>query len=227
MLRASIAKRLFFFLSYNLYIKRKISKTDFTRLFGFSLRVPPTVFHPKFYFTSKCLGKYLNRLDFHNATVLDVGGGSGILSLISAANGAKVTSIDINPAAVRTIQENAVKNKLDGNIVSLESDLFENLNRAASTFDYVVLNPPYYPDEPKNIGDMAWKGGNNFAFIEKFTSQVGELLKPHGIVFFVLSSDIDIQEILNIFHRNHFITECVQTRRALFEKLFIYKAAKQ
>lgn len=77
------------------------------------LEVPPTVFgnglHPT---TATCL-ELLSGLVSPGTRVLDVGCGSGALSVVAARAGAEVTAIDVDPVAVATTVRNAVANGVD------------------------------------------------------------------------------------------------------------------
>ena len=79
-------------------------------------------------------------------TVLDIGCGSGILSIISLLLGAKdATALDIDPNAVHVAYENAQRNNVDiekykvysGDILS-DSELFEKIN--VKKYDVIVAN---------------------------------------------------------------------------------------
>lgn len=80
------------------------------------------------------LQKYLKPGDH----VIDVGCGSGILSIVSAKLGAKkIEAIDLDKAAVKVTKENVEWNKI-GNIVQVyHGDLIENVSEKA---DLVVAN---------------------------------------------------------------------------------------
>ncbi len=104
----AVFRKLVHFFSYHFILSRKRSTT--TRVAGLDLAVLPTVFHPKLFLTSAFFAKYLQSLDFCGKTVVEVGAGSGILSLSAARAGAKsVMALDINPAAVDATNLNARK----------------------------------------------------------------------------------------------------------------------
>lgn len=87
--------------------------------------------------TSMCarfLNKYLSEMD----SVLDVGCGSGILSIIAAKLGAKsVTAVDIDSVAVRVANENSVLNGTD-NVVTISAGIIQDLDKNKN--DLIVAN---------------------------------------------------------------------------------------
>ncbi len=74
---------------------------------------------------------------FHDATVLDVGCGSGVLSVAACRFGAaRVEAIDISPAAVPTTLENARRNSVEQRITVTTTPL----EAVDGQFDVVVAN---------------------------------------------------------------------------------------
>ncbi|HWQ79137.1 MAG TPA: 50S ribosomal protein L11 methyltransferase [Anaerovoracaceae bacterium] len=91
--------------------------------------------HPTTSLCVKLLEKYITPGE---DTVLDVGCGSGILSVASALLGAKeVTAVDIDPVAVEVTNENVELNRLAGKITVSEGDLTKGLSIKA---DIVAAN---------------------------------------------------------------------------------------
>ncbi len=88
--------------------------------------------------TSLCV-KFLERyLEPGADAVLDVGCGSGILSIASALLGAKtVLAVDIDPVAVDVTQQNVELNGLGSKIRTMEGDLTKGLSERA---DIVAAN---------------------------------------------------------------------------------------
>ncbi|KGN89322.1 hypothetical protein HQ45_07215 [Porphyromonas crevioricanis] len=77
-------------------------------------------------------------LDLLNLQVLDMGCGTGILSIIASLRGAKtVTAIDIDNWAIENTRENARLNKID-NITSLVADASQL--PCVETYDLIVAN---------------------------------------------------------------------------------------
>lgn len=90
--------------------------------------------HETTYLCIEMLEKYIQK----DQTVVDVGCGSGILSIAAGLLGAKnVIGIDIDHVAVKTAKENVSQNALDDRIEILHGDL---LNLVDATADIVVAN---------------------------------------------------------------------------------------
>ena len=88
--------------------------------------------------------------------ILEIGCGSGVISVHCAKNGCTVTAVDINPSAVECTKENAQLNDVDIDV--RESDLFQNV---PERFDTIVFNLPYLPVIDEGELAKAWSGGED------------------------------------------------------------------
>jgi cobalt-precorrin-6B (C15)-methyltransferase len=70
--------------------------------------------------------------------IVDIGCGTGGLTLEFAKRAKKVYSIDINPDAIVTTQQNLEKHGLTGNVELIEGDGFEVLDKIEK-FDLIVI----------------------------------------------------------------------------------------
>lgn len=90
--------------------------------------------HPTTSLCVRLLEKYMD----HSDVVLDVGCGSGILSIAAALLGAnRVLGVEIDPVAVSVSKDNVALNKLDDKIEIRKGDLTKGLEMKA---DIVVAN---------------------------------------------------------------------------------------
>lgn len=79
--------------------------------------------------------------------LLDVGGGTGICGIWAALHGAQVIGTDLNPHAVELSLANAEKLGLTDQYNVFRGDLFAALPSQVPTFDLIICNPPYLPED--------------------------------------------------------------------------------
>jgi len=88
--------------------------------------------------------RQISALPLKGRSFIEVGCGTGLISLAAARAGAVVTAVDISPQAIAATQKNFLANGLKGEV--LLSDLFTNLQ--GRKFDVAVINPPYFKRRP-------------------------------------------------------------------------------
>lgn len=120
---------------------------------------------------------------------LEVGCGTGVVSIVLAKQGNRGVGVDINKIAVKNSRINATRHKVN-NVDFLESDLF---NKVKGVFDVIIFNPPYSDHPaPDAIDKMFWDEKNEIK--RRFFKEIGTFLKPNGRVYFGWAdfSDIDV-----------------------------------
>lgn len=167
-----------------------LRKERHTHYGGMKLKVNTGVFHPGLFQSSRYMADWLQALDLEGKSVLEIGCGAGLISLVAAKKGAAVTAVDINEHAVRNTQENASANGLT--LTVMQSDLFAAL--PATGFDLVLVNPPYYPGEPKDDYARAWYCGPGFEYFHHLFAQLHDRRLDERC-YLVLSEYCDLSSI--------------------------------
>ena len=65
-------------------------------------------------------------------------------------------------------------------------------------FDYIIINPPYYPKKAQSREEEAWFCGSNFEYFQKLFSTLGNQLKIDSEVYMILSEDCELEKIKEI-----------------------------
>ena len=122
---------------------------------------------------------------------IDLGCGSGILSLLLAQKsaGLRMTGLELLPEPAAAARENAARNGLDSRIEVLDGDIREcrALFRAGS-FDLVVSNPPYFPADRGAVApraDRAAARAEASCSLSELCDAAAFLLRTGGSLFLV------------------------------------------
>jgi release factor glutamine methyltransferase len=197
-------------------LHHQLKKNADTIVDGLELRTDAAVFHPKFFFSSKILGRYLAAQILANQKVLDMGTGSGVIGIIAAKRGAEVLAVDINPAAVALAAANVRLHNLNGRWRGLESDLFARLD-PAEKFDWIAFNPPYFAGLARRPEEAAWNAGENYETIDRFLSQAENFLNARGKIVLILSSEMPLASLHDKFQRFGYHLVAHDSKPHLFE----------
>ena len=219
-LRRLIRNTIHFF-SYHVFLKRQT--TTVSRVAGFRLTVPPTVFHPRVFLTSRFFAGFIGGLNLRDKQVAEVGTGSGILALAAArAGAANVVAIDINPNAARAAGDNANANGLGQRVTPVCSNLMSGL-APRPLFDVILSSPPSFAGEPRDLADRAWHAGPDYRDIESLFDQARERLAPGGCLYVLLSSDSDLDRLGTLMQRAGFRARLAAERSIPFESFILYE----
>jgi release factor glutamine methyltransferase len=209
------------FWSYHLFLSSR--RTTVTYVADFRLTVPPTVFHPRVFLTSKYFAGFIGKLDLRGKRVAEVGTGSGILSLAAARAGASsVLAIDINPNAARAASRNAHDNGLGDRVRGVCSNLMSGI-AAKPVFDVIISSPPSFAGEPRDLADRAWHAGPQYRDIKALFDQARERLAPGGVMYLLLSSDSDLELLGELIHLAHFSARLISQQSIFIEDFVLYE----
>jgi release factor glutamine methyltransferase len=204
---------------YKPLLVKYLSKERKYRYKGIDMIIPPEVFHPGFFSSTKLLLNYIGSRPLSNHSLLELGAGSGLISIFAAKKGAAVMASDINSTAIRYLHKNTYTNRVKINIV--QSDLFENISE--QTFDYIIINPPYYKKDPRSESEYAWYCGENGEYFEKLFSQLLDYTHHATKIFMVLCDGCDLEMIKRMAAKNTIELNCVQQSSNWVEDNFIFK----
>jgi len=200
-------------------LKKYLSKTRSYTYKNIRLQIPSSVFHPGFFFSTHLLLDQLKKLPLQNKKFLELGAGSGLLSIYSAQQGAIATATDINPVAVKFLYGNCRENSVRINII--ESDLFNQI--PLQTFDLIAINPPYYRKEPQSPADYAWFCGENGEYFQKLFTGLKKYMHAETMILMVLCDGCDINMVKQIAGEKGYHLQTISEKKNILEKNFIYR----
>ncbi|MDR3205745.1 MAG: methyltransferase [Candidatus Methanoplasma sp.] len=119
--------------------------------------------------------------------VLEIGCGSGIVSIHCAKNGALVTCGDVNSKAVTLTKKNAALNNIRLDV--RETDVY---SRISEVFDTIIFNLPYLPVNDEGLLAVSWSGGDDgMGPLPELLDYAPYHLEDGGRVVIVVSSLMD------------------------------------
>ncbi|RYY39149.1 MAG: methyltransferase domain-containing protein [Chitinophagaceae bacterium] len=201
---------------------RYLSTTRTYRYRNVVLQVPPEVFHPGFFFSTKMLLRFLCTLPLRGRRLLELGAGSGLISIVMAQLGSEVVATDINETALQQLQENAIANGVPVDI--RRSDLFDDLQ--GTRFDIIAINPPYFKGQARNARELAWYCGPAGEYFARLFRQLENHIYAGSDVLMVLSDGCAIDTIRAHASAAGFQMRCVLRRPNLLETNFIFRIEK-
>ena len=180
--------------------------------------IKPGVFHPGLFISTKILLNFVNDLNLATFSFLELGAGSGIISILAAKKGALVYASDISRTATENIRLNAEMNSVIINVI--ESDLFKDIPQ--KEFDIIIINPPYYQKDPETEEEYAWFCGSNYEYFTNLFDSLPSYINSNSKVYIILSEVCNIAEIKSIGESNGFTWKIEIQKSVWGEKNFIY-----
>lgn len=136
-------------LENNIPVQYIVGNVDF---YGNIIKVNPNVLIPRFeteLLVEKTL-KYIKKY-FNNPTILDIGTGSGCIS-IALKKELEYSTIDAVDISNKALEVACVNSKENNTLINFyQSDIFSNVKKS---FDIIISNPPYIDYNDKEIMDI-------------------------------------------------------------------------
>lgn len=216
--RKSILKSLAFRILYPAS-EKYLSKERTYNYKGITVTVFPGVFHPGFFYSTKLLLNYFQDLDLRKKYILELGAGTGLISIFTANKGGYVTASDISMTAFYNIEKNV--KMTNANVEVVHSDLFDDIPHRR--YDYIIINPPYYKKTPSSEKEFAWFGGDDFQYFRKLFSQLGSNFYENTNVIMVISDEADLEMIKSIAGEFNFLMNEIFHKKTWGENHYIFK----
>lgn len=134
-----------------------------------------------------------------NASVLDLGAGVGVVSLILAKKypDVKIVALEKQPDLVQLAYANVHDNQLSSQ-VEVASQLLTSPVRAGS-FNYIVTNPPYYKRDSSISPNILKAAANTESMeLENWIKYCHKMLKPNGVLS-MIHRPARLSDILKVF----------------------------
>ena len=164
-----------------------VGKQEF---FGLDFIVTPDVLIPRPE-TEILVERAIEILDGrHGGRILEIGAGSGCISVAILKNCPKVTAmaVDVSEQAIEVALRNASMHGVDGRLTLVLSDVYSEIG--PEYFDLIVSNPPYVPEteiaglQPE-VRDhephlALTDGSTGLTIVERIVGGAFSRLSPHG-----------------------------------------------
>ena len=174
--------------------------------------------HPEVYAPAEDTFLLLSAVEVERGEkALEMGCGSGIISLHMAKTGALVTAVDTDERAVEATRNSASMNGLEIRVV--RSDLFEAVT---DRFDLIVFNPPYLRGEVRGQEDLCWAGGEDgVRLTARFLDETRAHLESRGRILLLISDDMEPEALGRAL--TGWNVETVASKTLFFEELRVLR----
>lgn len=155
------------------------------------------IFQSKDFFKSGSDAVFLSTfVDLKNGTILDVGCGTGVVSLCLAYRNPrlKIYGIDVQEKLIELCTLSAKKNGLNNQCTFLKGNIL-NTEFLPQSLDAVVTNPPYFEDSSPSPNGAVSLAKTETVPIEDWIQACTQLIKPRGI-FYCIYPAAHIERIL-------------------------------
>lgn len=128
------------------------------------------------------LSDYVINDNIKGGKLLEIGAGSGYISIKLCKYVAKVVALEIQKIVSERLKDNVVNNKLNIDVIN------QDVNDYSGKFDYIVSNPPYYKLNSGKYPENEIKKLSKFEFLLNLDSLVintKRLLKENGFFYFI------------------------------------------
>lgn len=209
-------------------LRWKVAPPNYNRTYsirsnGFNITVLPSVFHPRWHFTSEFFAEVCATLipRHGDCNALDIGTGTGLVALSAARRADRVVAVDINPAAAKCARINAANNGMANKIEVYEGDMFGPA--MGRKFDIILCNPPYFRGNVRSEADLAYMAGPNLEWLSRLASEAHDYLSKGGSLACVFGDAANVPSLVALITEKGWTGRVVARRKSLLEELTVWK----
>ena len=152
---------------------------------------------------SVLLGSFVNSYLDQNTPVitpskiLDVGSGSGVLSLMLAQKfpSSQITGIDLDTKSLEKSKENITNSPFHNSFISIQGNYLEY--EFNCIYDLVISNPPFYPEDvvSSNIQRQIARSSKHLPLLE-LLRKTKNILSPSGAFYLCYPASDNLEQII-------------------------------
>ncbi|MBU2856540.1 methyltransferase [Acidithiobacillus ferrooxidans] len=162
----------------------EISREAHYKINGLTIYAPPGIYHPTNTSSSLFLLHFLEKINVTKKRILEIGAGTGVISIYLAKNGNSLISSDISELCCACMCWNSSSNGVTIDII--KSNMWENISDKTMA-DIVIFNPPLLDKKIENETELSLCDPDG-KLVNKFLSGVSKFIKPTGDVYLVHSN---------------------------------------
>ena len=161
--------------------------------------------------------------------VLELGTGTGLVSIFASKKAAKVIATDISSLALSCAKKNFELNRVSSKIDLREGSIFEPIIKGED-FDVILFNPPYLPSDSREedtVLTRSWSAGKDGRIIiDDFLKECNKYLKENGKILLIQSSLSNTDQTINIIKKKNMKIEKLAEKSFFYEKIILFLITK-
>jgi methylase of polypeptide subunit release factors len=173
---------------------------------GLDITIFPNVMSPLYDRSAQMFMDMMPAL--RNNRFLEIGSGSGIISIFAAKHGAlEIVAVDINASAIENTKVNLTKHGLHDATV-MYSDLFE---RVDGRFDTIFFNAPFHGSQAMDELELG-ACDEDYKTLKRFFNDAKDHLAPRGRILLGFADSGDNGLVHDLIEANQYVLRDFQSQ---------------